>query len=175
VLTSLIAPQVTELIAVEIDRELASKLAGQFKDMPNVRIVNEDILQFPFENLTGPLKILGNLPYNVSTAIIEKFLSDSFWTTAVIMVQKEVGNRIAAARDTKDYGAFSLLCQYYASIELITHVPPGAFFPRPQVDSVVLRLTNRHLPAADPLFFPFVRYAFSHRRKTYLFHTTCSY
>lgn len=170
VLTSLIAPQVKSLYAIEIDRNFAPALANQFRASPHVRIINEDFMKFAVPCSLLPaarsLKYISNLPYNVSTAIIEKILPGRDWTSAVFMVQKEVGERIAASPSTGEYGSFTVFCRYYCRVETILNVPPGCFAPPPKVDSVVLRLTNLLPKPAPAGLFDFVRAAFGQRRKT---------
>lgn len=166
VLTTLIAPLVKSLTAVEIDRDLAPALQQKFKDLPHVRVVNEDFLKYAMPPAAGPLKYISNLPYNVSTAIIEKILPGRDWSSAVFMVQKEVGERIAAVPSTGEYGSFTVFCRYYCRVETVTKVPPGCFAPPPKVDSVVLKLTNLLPKPIAPGFFDFVRAAFGQRRKT---------
>ena len=167
VLTRLLAREAGKVIAVEIDPKLAERLSKEFKDEPRVTVIQQNFMSYPLPSMEK-YAIVANLPYYLSTAIIQKFLSDAPWSTAIIMVQKEVGQRIAASRGTKDYGAFSLFCQYYADTFLEFPVGPESFFPRPKIDSVVLRLSNRHAEPAPPLLFPIITMSFSQRRKTIL-------
>jgi 16S rRNA (adenine1518-N6/adenine1519-N6)-dimethyltransferase len=167
-LTELLAAQARELIDVELDPPLARALEQRFGAGTNVKVENTNFLSYPFSALPAPLKIVANLPYNVSTAIIEKILPEHNWSCAVLMVQKEVGQRLAAHPGGREYGSFSILCQYYASIETVLKVPPGCFFPRPKVDSVVLRLTNKCRTILDDQFTAFLRRSFEQRRKTIL-------
>ncbi len=165
VLTRLLAQRAGKVIAVEIDPKLADRLTREFQAEPRVTVVRQNFMEYPLPS-TDKYTIVANLPYYLSTAIIQKFLPGSNWSAAVIMVQKEVGHRIAARRDTPDYGAFSLVCQYYAEASTEFIVGPDCFFPRPKIDSAVVRLTNRHAPPAPPLFFPLINASFSQRRKT---------
>lgn len=167
VLTALIAPLAGEFRAVEVDRQLFESLntSGRF---PNTKFVLADFLEYPFASDLGPLKIVANLPYNVSTAIIEKFLPENNWTIAVVMVQKEVGERLTASPGTKEYGSLTIFCRHYAGIVKLFSVGPGCFFPKPKVDSVVLKLVNHFSPRLSQEFTRFVRAAFSQRRKTAL-------
>ena len=168
VLTSLIAPQVKELVAVELDRKLAAELQQKFADSPTVRIVNENFLSYTLPAAPRPLKFIANLPYYVSTAILEKILPGSNWQLAVVMVQKEVGERITAPCGGREYGYFSLFCQYFSTPEIVLKVGPGNFAPPPNVDSVVVRLINKFPPPPDEALFPVIKHAFQQRRKTIL-------
>jgi 16S rRNA (adenine1518-N6/adenine1519-N6)-dimethyltransferase len=167
-LTSLILPHVKKLIAVEIDPVLARKLQERFANQNNLEVANQDVMEYALPATAGDVKIIANLPYYISTAIIEKICLSDHWSTAVLMVQKEVGDRIAAYRNTGDYGYFSLLCQYYAETQSVLTVKPQSFLPPPKVDSVVVKLTNKHLPPPDPFIFTVIKAAFSQRRKTIL-------
>ena len=166
ILSGFIAPLAREFKAVEIDKTLFEGLKEQFSAFPGARIDLADFLEYPFSAEPGPLKIVANLPYNVSTAIIEKFLPEHNWTDAVIMVQKEVGERITALPGTKEYGSFGILCGYYAGIKKLFSVGPGCFFPKPKVDSVVLKFTSRFSPRLESGLISFLRASFSQRRKT---------
>ncbi len=156
VLTALIAPLAGEFRAVEVDRQLFESLntSGRF---PNTKFVLADFLEYPFASDLGPLKIVANLPYNVSTAIIEKFLPENNWTIAVVMVQKEVGERLTASPGTKEYGSLTIFCRHYAGIVKLFSVGPGCFFPKPKVDSVVLKLVNHFSPRLSQEFTRFVK------------------
>jgi 16S rRNA (adenine1518-N6/adenine1519-N6)-dimethyltransferase len=168
ILTEILAPLVKELTCVELDPALAAKLTARFAGRANVHIVQQDFLHFPLESVPGPLKFISNLPYNMATPIIAKILPEPRWQLAVFMVQQEVAERIAAPCDTNDYSYFSLFCQYYAEISRVLKVGPGAFFPRPRVDSGVLLLKNRLPPPPDPDIFKLIKGVFQHRRKTIL-------
>jgi 16S rRNA (adenine1518-N6/adenine1519-N6)-dimethyltransferase len=104
----------------------------------------------------------------VSTAIIEKILPEQNWDTAVLMVQKEVGERLTAGAGNKQYGSFTLICGHYARFENLFSVGPGCFFPRPRVDSVVVKAVNLRAGALAPGLTGFIRASFSQRRKTIL-------
>jgi 16S rRNA (adenine1518-N6/adenine1519-N6)-dimethyltransferase len=168
ILTDLLATAAERLTAVEIDRDLAGTLNRRFVHAPHVAIINNDFLKMENAALgdTPDPVYVSNLPYNVSTAIIEKILIDGRWKSAVFMVQKEVADRITAKHATSAYGAYSVLCQYFADIELLFKVPPSAFLPPPKVDSAVIRFTNKHAPEPDKNLFPLIRACFQHKRKT---------
>lgn len=167
-LTKLIAPLAKTLKAIEIEKELYDELKNRFAGHNNTEIIRADFLRYDFNAEPGPLKIVSNLPYNVSTAIIEKFLPEKNWATAVIMVQKEVGERLRAGCGTKEYGAFTILCSHYAHIKKLFPVNPGCFFPKPKVDSVVLKFTNLFSDRLSTVFCDFIKASFSQRRKTAL-------
>ena len=116
------------------------------------------------------IKILGNLPYAITSPILEKILAWPGWQTGVFLIQREVGERIRSRPGSRAFGILSLAVQLYADVETILNVKPGAFSPPPRVRSMVIRLRRKSaLPLADraiPAFFDLVHAAFSHRRKT---------
>jgi 16S rRNA (adenine1518-N6/adenine1519-N6)-dimethyltransferase len=168
VLTDMLATQCSKLIAVEIDTELAEKLRIRFAANPKVEIVSANFLDFVLPSPAQPLKLVSNLPYYVSTAIIERFLPWQGWSSAVVMVQKEVGLRICAPVNSSDYGYYSLLCQYYAACATLFNVPPTSFSPPPEVDSAVIRLTNKISGPPPAGVLELIKQAFAHRRKNVL-------
>jgi len=166
ILTRLIAPLSKSFKTIEIDGQLIQNLKDKFESYKNTEIIHADFLDYPFVSEPGPLKIISNLPYNVSTAAIEKILPEKNWTIAVLMVQKETGARLLASPSTGDYGYFTIFCRYYANIEKLISVDPGCFFPKPKVDSVVLKFTRLYRDKLDERFCGFIKSAFSQRRKT---------
>lgn len=168
ILTRLIAPLAKELIAVELDPKLASELQKAFSSKSNVKIINENFLDYPLSPIPYTLKIIANLPYYIATAILQKILPDKNWHNAVVMIQKEAADRILASPGTKQFGYISLFCQYYAEPEEIIKVGPGSFNPPPEVDSTVLRLTNKRPKQPGEMLFSVIKLAFRHRRKTIL-------
>jgi 16S rRNA (adenine1518-N6/adenine1519-N6)-dimethyltransferase len=165
ILTTLIAPVAKEFKAIEVDRVLSEDLKTRFSGFTNTEIIFADFMKYPFSAETGPLKLISNLPYNVSTAILEIILPEKCWTTSVIMVQKEVGERLTAKSGTKQYGSFTIICGYYARFEKLFFVGPGCFSPKPKVDSVVLMVKNLLREPLENKFTNFIRAAFSQRRK----------
>lgn len=163
-----------DLTTIEIDRDLAGMLREKFAAEPRFHLVEMDVLKFDFATLGAEpsgLRVLGNLPYNISTPLIFHLLDYApLIHDMVFMLQLEVVERMAAAPDTEDYGRLSLMVQYHCKVEKLFKVPPGAFHPQPKVDSAIVRLTphrTRPFEAADPeLFERVVREAFSQRRKT---------
>jgi len=162
------------LIAVELDRDLADYLTRHEALRERVELINADALKFDFSGLSEAprsLRIVGNLPYNISTPLLFHLLEAADQIRDMhFLLQKEVVDRLVAAPGNKDYGRLSVMIQYHCQTERLFHVPPGAFSPPPKVESSVVRLTPREQPeaiAADPRHFEkVVRQAFSQRRKT---------
>ena len=176
-MTQYLAEQAREVVAVEIDKALIPILQDTLSEYPNVTIINEDILKVDLEKLVKekndgrPVKVVANLPYYITTPIImQLFESHVPLHSITIMVQTEVAERMQVGPGTKDYGALSLAVQYYSRPEIVTHVPPSCFMPRPNVGSTVIRLTRYEKPpveAADESFlFSLIRASFNQRRKT---------
>jgi len=170
ILTAPLASAVERLHVVEIDRDLAAALRVAYP-RGNVVVHEADALDFDFASLESPLRVVGNLPYNVSTPILFRMseLADRL-RDCVFMLQKEVVERMVAAPDTPDYGRLSVMLQYRFAMRMLVKVPPGAFTPPPKVDSAVVRmepLGDDRLRARDEaLFAKIVAAAFSQRRKT---------
>ncbi len=168
VLTDMLAARCSKLIAVEIDSALADKLRARFAAEPKVEVLSANFLEYELPDVTAPVKIVSNLPYYVATAIIERFLPWQGWSRATVMVQKEVGLRICAPVNSSDYGYYTLLCQYYAACKSLFDVPPASFSPPPEVDSLVITLTNNNPQAAPGEVLELIKQAFAHRRKNIL-------
>ncbi len=185
-LTSLLARKARRLIAVELDRVLAAQLRLKFGMARNVEIIEADVLAIDFESLFGPkpglgrpgieikpepVKVVGNLPYYITSDILLRLFEFSkYFESIVIMVQKEVADRIAAEPGGRDYGVLSATAQLYGHVEKLFTLPPGAFAPPPKVYSTVLRLTidpqQERLGVAGDGFVDFLRLAFGQKRKT---------
>ena len=170
-ITEPLAARVERLVAVEVDRDLAAALAA--RDLTNVTVVNEDVLKVDLNQLdAAPIRIAGNLPYNISSPILFKLLEASTsnrFADAHLMVQKEVADRLVARPGTGDYGVLTLSTMIRADVTRVLSLPPGAFRPAPKVHSAVVRLTFRPPPAGvdDPaLLVAIVRSVFTQRRKT---------
>src|SRR5271169_4312796 len=188
VLTSLLAKRARRLIAVELDRVLAAQLRLRFGMFPNVEVIEADILSVDFDSLFGPkpglrrpgiefrpepVKVIGNLPYYITSDILLRLFDYSkYFETIVILVQREVADRIAAAPGSRDYGLLSATTQLFARVEKLFTLPPGAFSPPPQVDSTVIRLTMaprlEELQVEEGPFIAFLKRAFAQKRKTLL-------
>src|SRR5271163_777811 len=186
VLTSLLAKRARRLIAVELDRVLAAQLRLRFGMFPNVEVIEADILSVDFDSLFGPkpglrrpgiefrpepANVIGNLPYYITSDILLRLFDYSkYFETIVILVQREVADRIAAEPGSRDYGLLSATAQLYARVEKLFTLPPGAFVPPPKVHSTVLRLTiepqQEKLGVAGDGFIDFLRLSFGQKRKT---------
>ncbi|MGA7217848.1 MAG: 16S rRNA (adenine(1518)-N(6)/adenine(1519)-N(6))-dimethyltransferase RsmA [Candidatus Sulfotelmatobacter sp.] len=196
ILTSLLAKRARRLIAVELDRVLAAQLRLRFGMFPNVEVIEADILSIDFDSLFGPkpglrrpgieftptpAKVIGNLPYYITSDILLRLFEYSkYFETLVILVQREVADRIAAKPGSRDYGLLSATAQLYARVEKLITLPPGAFAPPPKVHSTVLRLDiapRQHLLGLDgdgrigngystDGFIDFLKLSFGQKRKT---------
>lgn len=177
VLTQKLAECAQKVVSVEIDRSLIPVLEYTLSEYDNVKIRESDILKTDVRALIEEefggerISIAANLPYYITTPIITSLLEAKLPVdNIVVMIQKEVAERICASPGKKDYGAISILCRYYTEPEIITVVPAGSFFPPPKVDSAVLKMKLRDKPLIDveneEFFFKTVRAAFSQRRKT---------
>ena len=162
-----------DLIAVEIDRDLAADLRDRFADEPRLSIEQADALQTDFGSLAKgrPYRLLGNLPYNISTPLIFHVLGQQQLPLDMhFMLQKEVVRRMAAGPGSRNYGRLSVMCQNRCEIVPLFEIGPGSFDPRPKVDSGFVRLQPRPVPLSghdgEALLAEVVRQAFSKRRKT---------
>jgi 16S rRNA (adenine1518-N6/adenine1519-N6)-dimethyltransferase len=170
ILTAPLAAVVDPLHVVEIDRDLAAALRATYSH-GNVVVHEADALDFDFASLDAPLRVVGNLPYNVSSPILFRMadVADRV-KDCVFMLQKEVVERMVADPDTADYGRLSVMLQYRFAMQMLVKVPPGAFTPPPKVDSAVVRMVplaaNRLRAKDEVLFAQIVAGAFSQRRKT---------
>lgn len=186
ILTSLLAKRTRRLIAVELDRVLAAQLRLKFGMARNVEIIEADVLAIDFDSLFGPkpglgrpgielkpepVKVIGNLPYYITSDILLRLFEFSkYFDSIVIMVQREVADRIAAEPGGRDYGMLSATAQLFAHVEKLFTLPPAAFVPPPKVHSTVLRLTiepqQEKLGVAGDGFIDFLRLSFGQKRKT---------
>lgn len=169
-LTAELAAALDHLQVVEIDRDLARLLRERFAPA-KVTVHEADALEFDFTRLPAGLRVVGNLPYNVSTPILFRIAAIAAHVSdCTFMLQKEVVDRMLAAPGTADYGRLSVMLQYRFGMHGLLRVPPGAFTPPPKVDSSVVRMVP--LPAGRPVardearFAALVQAAFSQRRKT---------
>lgn len=174
VLTTRLAEKAKKVIAVEIDQNIVPVLQKLTVAYNNIEIINRDILKTDLSEIlpaNEKVKVVANLPYYITSPIIMKLLTEGkFINTIVIMIQKEVADRIVALPSTKDYGALTVAVQYYSNPRKMVTVPAGAFIPPPKVDSTVLRLdipeTPKYFPKCEKTFFRVVKGAFGQRRKT---------
>ena len=186
ILTALLAKNARRLIAVELDKVLAAQLRLKFGMSRNVEIIEADVLAIDIDSLFGPkpglgrpgieikpepVKVVGNLPYYITSDILLRLFEFSkYFESIVIMVQKEVADRIAADPGGREFGMLSATAQLYARVEKLFTLPPGAFSPPPKVHSTVLRLTidpqHEKLGIAGDGFTDFLRRSFGQKRKT---------
>ncbi|WP_325167537.1 16S rRNA (adenine(1518)-N(6)/adenine(1519)-N(6))-dimethyltransferase RsmA [Lederbergia citri] len=179
-LTEHLARESKKVIAFEIDGRLFPILEDTLSPYDNVEILHQDILEANLQDIIPEkfsgiqdVMVVANLPYYVTTPIILKLLENNLPIRGmVVMLQKEVADRIAANPGTKDYGSLSIAIQYYTTAETVMIVPKTVFMPQPNVDSAVIRLIKREKPAVEVLdeqfFFNVIRMSFSQRRKTIL-------
>lgn len=177
VLTQELCQHAKKVVSLEIDERLIEVLEYTLSEYDNVKIINKDVLKTDLRALINEefdgkkISVAANLPYYITTPIITRLLEEKLpLNNIVVMVQKEVAQRLKAKPSTKDYGAITLLCQYYSEPEIITTVPAGLFVPPPKVDSAVLKLKLLDKPRVsvkdEDIFFKTVKAAFSQRRKT---------
>ncbi|MCO4097406.1 16S rRNA (adenine(1518)-N(6)/adenine(1519)-N(6))-dimethyltransferase RsmA [Macrococcoides canis] len=179
-LTEQLAKHAKHVLAFEIDQRLIPILGETLSPYDNVTVINEDILKADVASAIeshlhdcDEIFVVANLPYYITTPILmgllEKHLNINSY---VVMMQKEVGERLSAAPSTKAYGSLSIAVQYYTDVKRIMVVPKGVFMPPPNVDSLVVKLTTLESPRVDvedeTLFFKLTRGAFVQRRKTIL-------
>lgn len=175
-LTAELAKTAGRVTAIELDERLRDVLGETLADFDNVSVVFADALKADLPAICAetlgerPWKVCANLPYNVTTPLITAFLEAGCFESVTVMIQKEVAQRLCAAPGTGEYGAFSVLVQWYAEPKLLFDVPPHCFVPQPKVTSAVVRMDRRTAPPAsvddEKLFFRTVRAAFAQRRKT---------
>lgn len=168
-----------KVVAIEIDKTLIPILEETLSDFPNIEVINQDILKVDVQELVkeklngGPVKLVANLPYYITTPIVMKFLEEDIPVTdIVVMVQKEVADRMNAKPNTKDYGALSVAVQYYCDTEIVAKAPRHMFMPQPNVDSTVIGLhireEKKYNVDNEDIFFKTVKASFGQRRKTLL-------
>ncbi len=158
-------PRTDELHAIELDTSLANHLRAKYAAEPKLHIHIADVLATDLSQW-GPAVVAGNLPYYITSPIIEKFLNGTF-PVGVFLVQWEVSERLRARPGTRDYGYLSVAVQLICEVELICKVPPSAFSPPPKVDSGAVRLRRRsEIPSNLPELLKFVSRCFTQKRKT---------
>ena len=176
-MTQYLSEAAGKVIAVEIDKNLLPILEETLEGYDNIQVINADVLELDLcelvekENDGRPVKVVANLPYYITTPIIMGLFERHVPLESItVMVQKEVAARMKAGPGSKDYGALSLAVQYYANPYIVANVPRNCFIPRPNVDSVVIRLTKFDNPPVtvrdEMLMFGLIRAAFEQRRKT---------
>ena len=171
-LTELLDPYVKDLIGVEVDKKLFNKLCSR-NDLANCSFINEDFLKLDLSTLvfqTKNIRLVGNLPYNISSQIIFRLLEkENFWRDCHFMVQKEVGDRMAALPGSKTYGRLSVNVQAVAKVKTVLKVPAEVFVPKPSVESSLVRIkplsTNLLNKEETNILDKITRLAFGQRRK----------
>lgn len=177
-LTEFLAENAAEVMAFEIDDRLIPILADTLARFDNVQVVNQDILKADlqtqiqaFKNPDLPIKVVANLPYYITTPILMHLIESKIpFAEFVVMIQKEVADRISAMPNTKAYGSLSIAVQYYMTAKVSFIVPRTVFVPAPNVDSAILKMVRRDQPVVsvqdEDFFFRVSKVAFVHRRKT---------
>lgn len=177
-LTEFLAENAAEVMAFEIDDRLIPILADTLARFDNVQVVNQDILKADlqtqiqaFKNPDLPIKVVANLPYYITTPILMHLIESKIpFAEFVVMIQKEVADRISAMPNTKAYGSLSIAVQYYMTAKVSFIVPRTVFVPAPNVDSAILKMVCRDQPVVsvqdEDFFFRVSKVAFVHRRKT---------
>ena len=177
-LTEFLAENAAEVMAFEIDERLIPILADTLRDFENIKIINEDILKSDlqvrikeFTNPELPIKVVANLPYYITTPILMHLIESRIpFSEFVVMMQREVADRISAQPNSKSYGSLSIAVQYYMTAKVAFIVPRAVFVPAPNVDSAILKMTRRDKPAVEvedeSFFFKVSKASFTHRRKT---------
>lgn len=180
VLTQLASQRAGHVVAIEIDESLIPILKENLAGCSNVEVINQDVLKTDINEIiarchrdfgTKSVRVIGNLPYYITTPIIMKLLEDGIDAESItIMLQKEVAERIEASPGTKAYGAISVAVQYYCTVDHVAKVPKEVFMPQPKVDSAVIRLnilSDRRVKVSnEDLYFQVVKAGFGMRRKT---------
>ncbi|WP_416470543.1 16S rRNA (adenine(1518)-N(6)/adenine(1519)-N(6))-dimethyltransferase RsmA [Streptococcus thermophilus] len=177
-LTEFLAENASEVMAFEIDERLVPILEDTLRDHDNVKVINEDVLKADlqtrvkeFENPDLPIKVVANLPYYITTPILMHLIESKIpFSEFVVMMQKEVADRISAEPNTKAYGSLSIAVQYYMTAKVAFAVSRTVFVPAPNVDSAILKMTRRKQPLVEvkdeDFFFRVSKASFLHRRKT---------
>ncbi len=177
-LTEFLAENAAEVMAFEIDERLVPILEDTLRDHDNIKVINEDVLKTDlqtrvkeFKNPNLPIKVVANLPYYITTPILMHLIESKIpFAEFVVMMQKEVADRISAEPNTKAYGSLSIAVQYYMTAKVAFVVPRTVFVPAPNVDSAILKMTRREQPLVEvkdeDFFFRVSKISFVHRRKT---------
>jgi 16S rRNA (adenine1518-N6/adenine1519-N6)-dimethyltransferase len=175
-LTLPLASCVRQVIAVEKDGTLAKKLTADLlrEGVGNVTVVHEDVLKVDLARLSeGKIEVVGNIPYNISSPLIEKLIRNrELIPRAILTLQHELAARLTASPGNKQYGALTVLIQYHAHLSPVLEIPREAFYPKPKVSSTVVQFEfskpHPRRVEPEPFFRKVVRAAFAHRRKTLL-------
>lgn len=166
VLTKELAARAARVIAVELDRRLLPVLAETLAGLSNVTLIQGDALQYDLGELPAGSLLVANLPYNIATPLVVRALSSGRFKRLVVLVQKEVAQRMTAGPGEAAYGALSLIIAHFATPRIVRDVPATAFLPPPEVTSSLVSLAVQAGAAPDPELFALIDDAFRHRRKT---------
>ena len=174
-MTLALADRAKKVIAVEIDERLVTILRQKVEDHPNIEVIKSDILKVDFKHLfkkeTVPIKVVANLPYQISTPLLFRFVESKETFSALnLMLQKEVAERMVASPGRKEYGPLSIFIQTYADVSIQFTIKPSAFFPAPKVESAMVHMVWRGKPMIETddeeWFKRVVKACFGYRRKT---------
>lgn len=173
-LTKKLLERAKRVCAIEIDSKLIPIIKEEIGEVDNFKLINVDALKLDFKELIGSeesVKLVANLPYYITTPIISKLLNEEYnFKSLTVMIQKEVAERIDASPNCKEYGALSILVQYYCDTHIVRNVKASSFIPAPKVDSTVIKLDKLDKPRVkvmdENLFFKVVKDSFNMRRKT---------
>lgn len=174
VLTEIIAEKAKEVIAIEIDKNLADFLKKKFFKKRNVKIINSDVLKVDFKEILDKnrkYKVVGNIPYNITSPLLNKLLGErEYFSFFILMLQKEFAERMVAKENEKKYGTISIFVQFYSEPHIIKFVKRTCFYPPPEVDSAIVKIEIRDKPKIEvkneEFFFTLVKEIFQKRRKT---------
>jgi len=166
VLSYELAKNAAILISIELDKRLIEVVKENLAEFDNFEIINQDALEFDLQQLPKNSLLVANLPYNVATPIIVKALESGRFKRLVFLVQKEVAQRLFARPASKNYGALSLIVQYYGQAKRLADVSPNSFFPAPKVTSSIVKIDVNKDVKANPELFELIHIGFKHRRKT---------
>ncbi len=169
-----------QLTAIEIDSDLVQVIQSEFVGLEaNLSLIHGDALRYDYQNIPAPYKVVANLPYNISTPLLFRLLEEKTRITQMIlMLQKEVAERITASPGTKSYGALSVILQFFADVKILFQVSPHCFYPKPKVSSAVISIIPLQKPRIvvqdEGLFLKIVKGAFLYRRKQVLNALVCA-
>lgn len=175
-LTRFLTAKAKKVVSIEIDKKLAAYLEAEFKDVKNLKIINQDFLKLDLQDLIkkefnsdSEIIVIANLPYYLTSPIILKlFESIDFFSAFVLMMQKEVAQRLTAKVSTKNYNNLSIMCQFYSHVKVVFDVKPQSFYPAPKITSsvVLFKIKDDINLKNKSQFWAFVRSCFASKRKT---------
>lgn len=166
VLTRELAERAGQVVAIELDKRMIAVLDETLADQPNITLIQGDALSYDFAQLPAAALLVANLPYNVATPLIIKALESMRFVRLVVMVQREVADRLCAVAGESAFGALSLLVAHFGSAGKVRDVKPSAFLPPPSIMSSIVRIDVSPQAQPNPELFTFIHQGFRHRRKT---------